>query len=702
MYRKNTAGQNLSFVLVNASSGAALTGATVTARRTIDGGAQAAATGTVSELANGEYNLALSQADTNGNEIGILLTATNAIPVHFTLITTAADPTDAVRFGLSALPNAAAGATGGLDCAVSLGGTASAGGNTTITLAGGSTVDNYYNHQIVQITAGTGLGQANVIVGYVGSTKVATVGRAWKTNPDNTSVFQVKPPIVMSPWNLLEGTLSAATATTATLAGGMATNNYYNGATLYIGAGTGAGQARVITGYVGSTLVATVDHAWATTPDNTSVFVVLATDLPATDGSGDLSGSVGSVVSGVTVTTNNDKTGYSLANNAVDAAQFTQAAADKVWSSTTRTLSAFAQGFSDQTWSSATRTLTAFAQGFSDQVWSSATRTLTAFAQGFSDQVWSTAARTLTAFGFSVTVGTNNDKTGYSLANNAVDAAQFTQAAADKVWSSATRTLTAFAQGFADLVWSSVTRTLTAFGFSVTVGTNNDKTGYSLTVAPPTAAQIDTQLSGTHGAGQWGGASGMGANQVTLTVQSSLAVPIANVPITVKNQAQTAIVATGTSDVNGQVVVNLNNGTYTVLILSSPSWTPPTPQTLVVSGTTAATYTLTAFNPGTPASASLCRVYGTLRNLDGSAASGQQVAFTLDSGDWQANDTAIVVAALYVTTDVNGYFQADLTRSSQFSAIHGSGIPRYNVSGGSLRNSFLAPDQNSADLLTLL
>lgn len=43
------------------------------------------------------------------------------------------------------------------------------------------------------------------------------------------------------------------------------------------------------------------------------------------------------------------------------------------------------------------------------------------FAQGAADKVWATAARTLTAFGFSVTVGTNNDKTGYGLSATAVD-----------------------------------------------------------------------------------------------------------------------------------------------------------------------------------------------------------------------------------------------------------------------------------------
>jgi hypothetical protein len=38
-----------------------------------------------------------------------------------------------------------------------------------------------------------------------------------------------------------------------------------------------------------------------------------------------------------------------------------------------------------------------------------------AFAQAAADKAWATAARTLTAFGFTVTVGTNNDKTGYAL-----------------------------------------------------------------------------------------------------------------------------------------------------------------------------------------------------------------------------------------------------------------------------------------------
>jgi len=103
MYRKNTATQYIYFGLINATSGAALTGATVTAYRALDGNAQASATGTFTELGNGQYRFNLSQADTNANNGSYLFTATNAIPVEKTVVFTAADPTDATAFGISRL-----------------------------------------------------------------------------------------------------------------------------------------------------------------------------------------------------------------------------------------------------------------------------------------------------------------------------------------------------------------------------------------------------------------------------------------------------------------------------------------------------------------------------------------------------------------------------------------------------------------------
>jgi len=73
-------------------------------------------------------------------------------------------------------------------------GTAQAGASSTITLdSGASAVDNFYKRQRVFLTGGTGAGQDRVITGYVGSTKVATVGINWTTNPDGTTTFSILP-----------------------------------------------------------------------------------------------------------------------------------------------------------------------------------------------------------------------------------------------------------------------------------------------------------------------------------------------------------------------------------------------------------------------------------------------------------------------------------------------------------------------------
>jgi hypothetical protein len=104
MFRKNTGGQTLGFALASKSTGDALTGATVSVYRCIDGGAQASATGTVAEKGNGQYVFSPSAADLNGNQVSFLFVATGAIPEEKTVVTTAADPTDAQRLGLTALP----------------------------------------------------------------------------------------------------------------------------------------------------------------------------------------------------------------------------------------------------------------------------------------------------------------------------------------------------------------------------------------------------------------------------------------------------------------------------------------------------------------------------------------------------------------------------------------------------------------------
>jgi hypothetical protein len=102
MLRKNVAAQVLTFCLVNATTGAPLTGASVTVVVALDG-TQAAGAGTVTELGTGQYKYVPTQAETNGITVGFGFTASNAVPVNIHCFIAAFDPTDAVSLGLSRL-----------------------------------------------------------------------------------------------------------------------------------------------------------------------------------------------------------------------------------------------------------------------------------------------------------------------------------------------------------------------------------------------------------------------------------------------------------------------------------------------------------------------------------------------------------------------------------------------------------------------
>lgn len=95
------------------------------------------------------------------------------------------------------------------------------------------------------------------------------------------------------------GTAQAGAAGTITLdAGASATDHLYEGEWIVLTGGTGAGQAREISGYVGATKVATVSLAWTTNPDATSLFTVVPSAAVAS-----VVGSVGSIA-GITFPAN--------------------------------------------------------------------------------------------------------------------------------------------------------------------------------------------------------------------------------------------------------------------------------------------------------------------------------------------------------------------------------------------------------------
>lgn len=84
--KKNTAFSGFSLVMFN-TSGVAATGKTVSGSVSIDGGAFGALTNSVSEIGSGAYKVNLAAADTNGNDLLFLFTATDCKPLFLKVIT---------------------------------------------------------------------------------------------------------------------------------------------------------------------------------------------------------------------------------------------------------------------------------------------------------------------------------------------------------------------------------------------------------------------------------------------------------------------------------------------------------------------------------------------------------------------------------------------------------------------------------------
>lgn len=112
--RKNVAGQHVAFQMVSSTDGSAVTTGTPEVYYTIDGGTQGTGSGTAAHEGNGCWSYAPAQAETNGNHVAFTMVLSGAISQSVNVYPVGYDPSDAVRLGLSALPNAAADAAGGL------------------------------------------------------------------------------------------------------------------------------------------------------------------------------------------------------------------------------------------------------------------------------------------------------------------------------------------------------------------------------------------------------------------------------------------------------------------------------------------------------------------------------------------------------------------------------------------------------------
>lgn len=223
-------------------------------------------------------------------------------------------------------------------------------GNQIILDSTASSVSGSYDPSVIAIVSGTGLGQCRLILDYNGSTKTATVDRTWRVLPDSTSEYIIYADAGREHVN--EGLAQSGGTNTITLnTRASAIDGEYIGQTVFIRSGYGEDQACRITGYNGTTKVATIARNWGTIPNSTSAYVILPTGV-------------------------------------LDVALFSSALVSGVWNNSTRTLTSSGSGgaTASEVWSYPTRTITG-ASGLASSIWEYENRSLTNWRQIVID-VW--------------------------------------------------------------------------------------------------------------------------------------------------------------------------------------------------------------------------------------------------------------------------------------------------------------------------
>lgn len=241
MYRKNVASQFICFQMLLTATGAVATGLSPAVRRCIDG-TFAAGGGTVTEDGTtGSYKYAMSQADTNGNDISFIFSAATAMPICINIVTTAADPTTASSFGIT-----------NIDATIS-----SRASQTSL-----DTVDDFIDTEVAAIKAQTDkltFDGANMVV--ADARKISTSSVA----ADNLEAGAEA---------LIETTCAVGSTTTLIVTNlTEATDDHYNGRVITFTTGALTGQATNITDYNGTTKTLTVT-ALTEAPSDTDVFVI--------------------------------------------------------------------------------------------------------------------------------------------------------------------------------------------------------------------------------------------------------------------------------------------------------------------------------------------------------------------------------------------------------------------------------------------
>ncbi|UCC45754.1 MAG: hypothetical protein JSU65_07500 [Candidatus Zixiibacteriota bacterium] len=170
---------------------------------------------------------------------------------------------------------------------------------------------------------------------------------------------------------------------------------------------------------------------------------------------------------------------------------------------------------------------------------------------------------------------------------------------------------------------------------------------------------LDSEISGI--------SSGTGAYTVTIVVyDTSLAQVVPGVDLAVRNVSQTALVAIGATGADGSSSFNLDADSF-VVVPTTTGYLFGGCDTVVISGSTVDTVVGYRFDPGTPDSPGLCRVYGYLIDVQGYPETSATIRAHLPQGVVRTSGHIVSPFLVSRTSDSTGYFYLDLIPSDSLS-----------------------------------
>ena len=199
---------------------------------------------------------------------------------------------------------------------------------------------------------------------------------------------------------------------------------------------------------------------------------------------------------------------------------------------------------------------------------------------------------------------------------------------------------------------------------------------------------LDSEISGI--------GSGSGACAVTMVAfDRTVGQVIPHVSLAVRNLDQSALIATGRTDINGRAGFNLDNGDFTVSATAS-GYLFAAFDTLSIAGAGTDTIFCDQFDPGLPNFPLLCRVYGHIFDAGGVPEEDVRVTAWLPSGVTTFGPAIIAPKEIATATDSTGYFYLDLIPSDSLAADDARYEFTFDRDDGSiLRKRIEVPDSTS-------